>query len=294
MRRFFLAGIAACLLVLPAWDAEAYQPPILRIGFVPSETAQAMNRHVVPLIARLRAQLGMSVAPFIPTDYPGVIEAMRSEKIDAAFLSPGAYVLAERDAARRHRPFWIKPLLKSIRHGSDVYYAAIIVRADSKIHALKDLKGKRFAFGDPQSMAGSIFPKALLQKAGIHPDRDLVLLPPGGHDSTVLAVFDRRADAGAVFANDRKGKSGAWTVFLKKPSQRRQIIPIALSRPIPNDLFCVRADLDSALVSRLEHALLALQTSHSGSRLLHEIYDIDGFEPAHNADYNPVRDALPR
>ena len=294
MRRLATILLAACAIALAmlGGPALAYRPEILRIGFVPSENSQAMSRQVAPLIERLHRDLHLNVTAFIPTDYPGVVEAMRSHMIDAAFLSPGAYVLAERDFRRRHRPFFIRPLLKTVRYGSDFYYSAIIVRTDSGIHSLKQLKGKRFAFGDPESMAGSIFPRLMLKQAGIDPQRDLQLLPPGGHDTTVLAVFNREADAGAVFADDDKGKVGAWTLFLKSPAEQRQICPIAFSRPIPNDMFCVRADLDPGLVNALKHTLLGLAKTPAGRHLLHDVYDIDGFTIAHSSDYDSVREAI--
>ncbi|MBI6545885.1 MAG: phosphate/phosphite/phosphonate ABC transporter substrate-binding protein, partial [Cyanobacteria bacterium NC_groundwater_1444_Ag_S-0.65um_54_12] len=196
-----------------------YRPVKLKIGFVPSENVAQMYRKVAPLVNNLRNALGLPVVPFVATDYPGVIEAMRSQKLDAAFLAPGAYVIAEKTANARL-------LLKTIRHGRDVFYSAIIVRRDSGIRSIKDLRGKRFAFGDPASMAGAIFPKVLLKTNGIDPQKDLRQLPPSGHDVTVLAVFNRQADAGAVFANDPDGNSGAWNYFLKTPEERAQIMVI--------------------------------------------------------------------
>ena len=294
MRRF------ASLLFVTFWallfalgqNALAYRPPILRIGFIPSENSQEITRQVRPLIAYLHHALGISVTAFVPTDYPGVIEAMRSHMVDAAFLSPGAFVVTENECKRLKRPFFIKPLLKVVRYGRDTYYSAIIVRADSGIHTLAQLRGKRFAFGDPESMAGSLFAKVMLRKAGIDPKRDLKLLPPGGHDATVMAVFNHQADAGAVFSEDPKGKVGAWTLFLKTPAERRQIVPIAFSRPIPDDMFCVRNDLDPRMSQALEHSLERLSATAWGRNLLHRVYDIDGFTLAHSSDYDSVREAL--
>ncbi|GIW22853.1 MAG: hypothetical protein KatS3mg068_1860 [Candidatus Sericytochromatia bacterium] len=84
---------------------------------------------------------------------------------------------------------------------------AIIVRKDSNINTLKDLKGKRFAFGDPISTSSHIFPKMLLIKNGINPDTDFVnVLFAGTHDSVVLSVYNKKVDAGATFSDDKEGK----------------------------------------------------------------------------------------
>lgn len=263
--------------------AEAYKKAILRIGFVPSENWAQMAQKVAPLLEDLSRRVGMKAVSFVAQDYPGVVEAMKHRKVDAAFLAPLPSVMAEREANGRI-------LLKATRYKREFYYSAIIVRRDSGLRTLKDLQGRKFAFGDPYSMAGTIFPKAMLRDAGIDPDRDLVSVPlHGGHDATVLAVFNRTADAGAVFANDPVGKEGAWSFFLKTAEEQSQIMPIAFSRPIPNDTFTVRADLDQDVVARLKAALLAMSSTPG---LLHEIYHLDGLKEAKYEDYEPVREIL--
>lgn len=280
-----LKVIALFMGLLWAFPADAYRPKILRIGFIPSENGHQMYLKVTPLVKALSTAMGMRVAPFIATDYPGVIEAMRSQKLDAAFLAPLAYVIAEKKAEARL-------LLKVVRHGSDVFYSAIIVRKDSGIRGLKELKGKTFAFGDPLSMAGTIFPQMLLRESGVDPLKDLVRLAPAGHDVTVFNVFNKEAAAGAVFANDPIGKEGAWSLFLKTPEDRAQIVPIAMSKAIPNDTFCVRRDLDEAVAQKLQKAILGLSRTPTGRALFYDIYHIDGFKPAKPADYDSVRQAV--
>lgn len=279
--------LVALLTALAAATApvRAYKPRILQIGFVPSENSTQMAQKVAPLLTDLSKVLGMKVVSFVATDYPGVVEAMRNKKVDAAFLAPLPFVMAEQRAQARL-------LLKAVRHGRHWFYSAIIVRRDSGIRQLRQLKGRRFAFGDPFSMAGTIFPQALLRDNGIEPKRDLTQLPPGGHDMTVLAVYNRHADAGAVFANDPEGKEGAWSFFLKTPEEREQIMPIAISKPIPNDTFCTRADLDEELSVRVKQALIQISKTQAGKRNLYSIYHIDGFTDADSTDYDSVRQAV--
>ncbi len=278
----WLAAVAAVVGLLAPVPAEAYRPRILQIGFVPSENSAQMAQKVAPLLAQLSKRVGIKTVSFVAQDYPGVVEAMRYRKVDAAFLAPLPSVWAEREANARI-------LLKATRYGREFYYSAIIVRRDSGMRTLKDLKGKRFAFGDQYSMASYIFPRAMLRAKGLDPERDFEIMPPGGHDTTVLAVFNKTADAGAVFANDPAGKEGAWSFFLKTPEERAQVVPIAISKPIPNDTFTVRADLDPVVVSKLKAALLAMSATPG---LLHEIYHLDGFKEARYEDYEPVREIL--
>src|SRR4026208_1978850 len=152
----------------------------LRVGFVPSEDAQQVMQNAQPIVEILRKKLGMEIQPFVATDYTGVVEALRVNKLDIAFLTPASYVLAKNEAD-------IRVVLKSERKGVPYYYAAIIVRADSGIKSLDDLRGKSFAFGDSLSTTGNVIPRQMLKARGIDPVRDFTqVLYSGGHDATVL------------------------------------------------------------------------------------------------------------
>ena len=130
----------------------------LRVGFVPSEDAQQVMQNAQPIVEILRKQLGMEIQPFVATDYTGVVEALRVNKLDIAFLTPASYVLAKNEAN-------VRVVLKSERKGMPYYYAAIIVRADSGIKNLEDLRGKSFAFGDSLSTTGNVIPRQMFKAA---------------------------------------------------------------------------------------------------------------------------------
>jgi phosphonate transport system substrate-binding protein len=133
-------------------------PPVktLRVGFVPAEDAQQVMQNAQPIVEILRKQLGMEIQPFVAMDYTGVVEALRVNKLDIAFLTPASYVLARNEAN-------VRVILKSERKGIPYYYAAIITRADSGIKTLEDLRGKTFAFGDSLSTTGHVFPRKMFK-----------------------------------------------------------------------------------------------------------------------------------
>ena len=259
---------------------------ILRVGFVPSENVQQVAQNAQPIVEILHKELGMEVEPFVATDYTGVVEALRARKLDIAFLSPASYVLAKNEAN-------IQVVLKSHRKGSASYYAAIITRADSGIATLKDLRNKTFAFGDPLSTTGHIIPRKMFLENGIDPAKDFKhLIYSGGHDATVLAVLNRKVDAGATFANFTDGKDAAWIQYLKNPEEQKQIRAIAYSDPIPADNLVLRADLDPALGNKVREVFLALSRHAAGQKMLRDLYQIDGFVPATDQDYESVREAF--
>lgn len=277
-----------CVVGILAWGCAREERPrrVLRVGFVPAENMERVAQNAQPLVALLQRRLELEVQPFVATDYTGVVEALRANKLDVAFLTPASYVLAKQEAR-------VRVLLKSHRQGRAFYYAAIITSADSGIHRLEQLRDRKFAFTDPLSTSGHVFPRKMFKQHGIDPARDFKsVIFSGGHDATVLAVLHRKVDAGATFANTPDGKDAAWLQYLKDPREQRQIRAIAYSEPIPADNLVVNETVDPELARRIERIFLDLSAEPSGQKMLRELYQIDGFVAASDADYEPVREAF--
>lgn len=262
------------------------QRRVLRVGFVPAENAQQVALNAQPIVLILQKELGLEIQSFVATDYTGVVEALRANKLDIAFLTPASYVLAKAEAN-------VKVVLKSHRRGRPYYYAAIITHVDSGIEALEDLRNKTFAFGDPLSTSGHIFPRKMFEEKGINPVKDFKkVIFSGGHDATVLAVLNHKVDAGATFANFPDGKDAAWTQYLKDPKEQKKIRAIAYSEPIPSDNLVVSANLDPRLTKKIVNIFLDLSKDPAGKKMLRDLYKIDGFIPATDRDYDSVREAF--
>jgi len=273
-------------VLVSACGGSGQQARVLRVGFVPAEDAQRVIQNAQPIVEILQRQLGMEVRPFVATDYTGVVEALRVNKLDIAFLTPASYVLAKNEAD-------VKVVLKSERKGSPYYYAAIITRADSNIRRLEDLRGKTFAFGDPLSTSATVFPRKMLHERGIDPVRDFKqILYSGGHDATVLAVLNGKVDAGATYANSPDGRDTAWIRYLKNPDDVKKIRAIAFSEPIPADNLVISARLDEEIAEKVEKIFLDLSRDPKGKKMLRDLYQIDGFVPATDRDYDSVRQAF--
>jgi phosphonate transport system substrate-binding protein len=287
MRNLFQRCYAVLLtLAIVACGDSDKGGKLMRVGFVPAENAQQVMQNAQPIVELLRKQLGMEVQPFVATDYTGVIEALRVNKLDIAFLTPASYVLAKNEAN-------IKVILKSERKGIPYYYAAIITRADSGIKTLEDLRGKSFAFGDSLSTTGNVVPRKMFKERGIDPVRDFKqILYSGGHDATVLAVLNGKVDAGATYANSPDSEDTAWMRYLKNPEDVKKIRAIAFSEPIPADNLVISASLDEAIAKKIEETFMELSRDPEGKKMLRDLYQIDGFVPASDKDYDSVRQAF--
>ena len=223
----------------------------------------------------LQQQLGMPVKPFVATDYNGVIEALRAKKLDVAYLGPFSYVLAS--SVAEVEAFSVAVTKKT---GQSAYRSVILARKDSGLRSVAELKGRNFAFVDPSSASGHLFPKAGLQQTGLDPDAYFGrVVFSGSHDASILAVANRKVDAAAVA--DRIFNSAVAKGTVKQDD----FVVLWSSRPIPESPMVWRKDLDPALKEKLAKALANLKDVKWGD---HGV--LNGFQPTSDAAYDVVRD----
>ncbi|MCY1401276.1 Phosphate-import protein PhnD precursor [compost metagenome] len=247
----------------------------LRVGLIPSEDSQAMIESSKQVLDDLQQQLGMPVKPFVATDYNGVIEALRSGKLDVAYLGPFSYVLANQVAGVE--AFAVAVTRKA---GTSAYHSQILARKDSGIKQLADLKGRTFAFVDPSSASGHLFPKAGLEAAGYEPDELFSrVIFSGSHDASILAVANHKVDAAAVA--DRIFASAVAQGHVKQDDFE----VIWSSADIPESPMVWRKDLDPALKQKVAVALGQIKDVPWGDQGL-----LNGFQPTNDAAYDVVRE----
>ena len=169
------------------------------------------------------------------------------------------------------------------------YDGLIITRKDSGINSMKDLKGKRFAFVDPLSTSGTIYPQLAMMAAGIDPKKDLgQTIFAGGHDKVVLAVYQKQVDAGAIYGG--VGSDARQRVQATIPDVMTQTKVIGHTDQIPNDNVSVRRELPAEMKSKLKAALQKIAGTDEGRRIL-DANDIDGLQPVKDSDYDSIRKA---
>ena len=284
MRIFLLSLLFAFSL-----QAHAAKKTEIVFGFNPAENADTIETNGKKLSEYFQKKTGYTVKTFVATDYTALVEALRSGKIDFAFIPAFSYVKAEEIAGAQ-------VLLKAVRHGKAFLYSAIIVRSDKGYNKIEDLKGKNIAWVDPSSTSGHIIPKAsLITKK--HIDADTFFhrqIFAGAHDALVLAVLNGTVDAGATFVNDQEGKDGSWHLFLKNPADQKKIKMIFVSDGIPSDTFATTKKLlkeEPELVKKTVATLTEMHKNPEGKQILDVLYKIDSMVPANAKEYEPVRQA---
>lgn len=278
-----MRALVLALVLLAVGPAALAAPPTsLHLVLTPSQKPTdllAAGEDFGRVLGRL---VGMPVKVTVASDYAAVVEALRNRTADLAFTHPGGYVLASREAKATI-------VAKNLWHGKSTFTSRIFVRKDGGVRQLEELRGKTIAFVDPTSSSGYIYPMALLIQRGLVKNRDPKsffrdVVFAGGHDAAMRALVNGHVDAIASFDLAREQ-------YLKDPAERERIVFIAETPPIPEAGIAARDGLDPPTLARVRAALLSIR-GPAHADLLKRLYDIDGFEPAEDREYDPVRAAF--
>lgn len=267
----------------------AYVPEALTVQFVPSQNAGTLEAKAKPLEKLLSDKLNIPVKVSVSTDYNTIIEAMSSKQVDIGFLPPTAYVMAHDKGAAN-------VLLQAQRFGVDDktgqpttdlvdwYKSEFIVKKDSNINDIKDLKGKKIAFQDVTSSAGYVWPAASLMDAGIDPIKDVQGVTVKGHDQAVIALLNGDVDAAVIFQDARN------IVTKDYPKVFDETKVLKFTEKIPNDTISVRADMDQAWVKKIQDAFVEIGKDPEGHQIIKDIYSHEGYTPSDDKVFDIVRD----
>ena len=212
------------------------------------------------------------MAIHIESTYDSHIHLVGTGGVDFAFLGPASYV-------KLTGKFGAFPLLAIYEtEGSATYKGVIMVRQDSPIKTLSQLKGKRFAFGDINSTMSHLVPRYMLQKAGITV-KDLGSYDfLANHENVVMGVLSGTYDAGAV-------REPVYQLYAAEGLR-----VVAASEPMPDHLFVARRGLPPDTVRKLSESLLSLKDSEEGKMVLRSLQkSLTALVPVRDKDYDKLR-----
>ncbi|MTJ11695.1 phosphate/phosphite/phosphonate ABC transporter substrate-binding protein [Anabaena sp. UHCC 0187] len=176
----------------PAVNKIRKNLPSLKIGILPLQNFQNQQRMIKQFDSYLEKFLGRTVDIQLAKNYDEAVNWLVEEKVDIAYLGPLTYLEALDRGAK------IEPLVASIdkNTGQPWYRACIIIKSDSSIHSLSDLKGRRVAFIDKLSTAGYLMPLAAFKKLNIDPNQDFKkFIYTGSHTKSMEALENGIVDA---------------------------------------------------------------------------------------------------
>lgn len=285
-----LCGILAAGTLFVSFAAAKGQPeaplgsesnPIVW-AFVPSGETERVATGAQSVADLLHQKTGLYFKTLVATEYAGVIEAMGANPPSAhmASLATFSYILAaEKKVA--------VAALVSVRFGLPYYNGQIIVRKNSGITKLSDLKGKTFARPDPLSTSGWIIPMITLRAAGIDPEKDLArIVDAGSHDAVAAAVYNGDVDAGATYVDART------RIEKDHPDVMDKVVVLNVSTNIPNDGVQFIPSMPQDLRDKIVNALLDIAKTDEGKKALNTAYQWTALQKVDDSFYDPFRQVL--
>jgi phosphonate transport system substrate-binding protein len=187
--------------IVGAQDDLGSEANPIQVYFVPSVEAQALITGGDVLAEALTAATGLHFEVSVPTSYAAALEAICADPSRSmGFIPALGYVVGNNRCG-------IEVHAAAVRFGWPVYWAQYIVRRDSDIFTFADLDGRTWAYGDPGSTSGFLFPTVEMSDAGITPG---TTVETGGHGQTVTAVYSGEADFGTTFFSPPRTPGAAW------------------------------------------------------------------------------------
>ncbi len=237
-------------------ETERARPPALRLAVAAIISPEGTIESYRPLVDYLSSRLGAPVQLVQRRTYWEVNEMIARRQVDVAFVCTGAYL------QQGEEPIMSLLVVPQV-HGRETYRAAVIVRRDSGITSFQGLRGKLFAFTDPLSNTGYLFPVSLLKARGTTPDRFFKrTIFTYSHDRSIEAVVDGVVQGASV---DNIVLEHAME---KDPSLKRRLRVLLRSPRYGMPPVVVPVGTPEAKKERLRSIFLGMERDPAGRRAL--------------------------
>lgn len=181
--------------------------------------------------------------------------------------------------------------VNSLKHGYRVFgkmaddedfRGIILVRRDSGINAVADLKGKAVSYPAPTALAATMMPQYYLQTHGLDINRDIENRYVGSQESSIINVLRGHVAAGATWPVP-------WKSFSQENPQLASQLEIKWqTEPLQNNGWVVRKDLPTEVADKFATLLFNLNQSAEGRAMLARI-PVTRFEAANDDSYGAVQ-----
>jgi phosphonate transport system substrate-binding protein len=275
-----LAGLAAATM-LAGTVAGAQAPPrskrgdsaTIQLAVISFYNPRLMYVKYQPLIDYLSEHTPWRFELNLGSSYEQTISRLCEGEVQVAYLGPFSYLRAHELCASA------RPVVRLNTAGAESYYSYIMVRQESRIDKLSELRGARFAFGTRQSTSSHLVPRLMLLEAGIVAGADLSCHYYDHHERAARAVLMGEAEACGV--RDLTGDQ----------FRGRGLRILARSEPIPNFPFAVGPGAPPGLETAILDALVELPRRDPSVARLMARWDAElsgGFVPVRHEVYLPV------
>ena len=256
---------------------SGYPMPTLRVAIAAMISPETTKEYYGDLMREIGKRLGRRTVFLQRKTYAEVNRLLELKEVDLAFVCAGPYVDG-------HQRFGMEILAVPVVDGKSSYRSVTIVHNDSDLRTFDDLKGKRFAFTDPDSNTGHLVPRYVLTQRGTTPETFFSeTFFTYSHDNSIRAVAMGLADGASV-------DSLVWQFMKASNSDLAGLTRIVYQSPeygIPPVV--VHPNLSADTKMRLKEIFLALNQDPDVEPLLRKLR-IEGFAAGNDAAYDTVRD----
>jgi phosphonate transport system substrate-binding protein len=267
-----VAGLALCASAITSFAAD-----VLRVSAIPDEAPTELLRKFKPLGAYLEQQTGMKVE-FVPVaDYPAVVEALATDRLDMAWLGGFTFVQVNLKTGNA---------IPLVQREQDAQFTSKFITSDPNVKSLADLKGKTFAFGSISSTSGSLMPRYFMLQDNIKPETWFSRVAySGAHDATAAWVQAGKVDAGVLNAS-------VWDKLVTSNKVDTSKVKVFATTPAYFDYnWTVRGTLDPALAEKLKQAFLALDPANPAHKAILDLQAASRFIATKPENYKGIEDA---
>jgi len=274
-----LLAIAAVAVASAAHAAEVKE---LNFGIIATEKAGALRQMWEPFLEDMSKAVGVKVNGFYATDYTGIIEGQRFNKVQIAWYGNKSAI----DAVDRAGGEVFAQMIDL--DGTPGYYSYLITHKDSGINSLdqvlKNGKSYTFGIGDPQSTSGTLVPTYyVFTMNNLDPKTHFKVVRSSNHEGNFLAVLNRQVDV-ATNNSEQTQK-----IREKSPEKLEQIRILWTSPLIPRDPLVWRRDLPDDLKKKILDFTVGYGKDAREKEILKNLYRLAGFKASSDAQLLPIR-----
>ena len=187
-----IAGTVNLNDLQPLPTPEGYKEVPLRVAVAAVISPKGTVESYSPFLSYLEKKLGRPVELIQRRTYLEINDLIEHGEVDLAFVCTSAYI-------QGHDTFGMELLVAPQVGGKTTYNSYLIVPASSNAQSMADLRGKVFAFTDPISLSGRVYPAYLVQQLGFTPEEFFArTFYTYSHDEAIRAVASGLADGADV------------------------------------------------------------------------------------------------
>ena len=208
--------------------------------------------------------------------YGEINELLGKGQIDLAFICSGPYVVGK-------EKFGFQLVATPEVQNNHFYHSYLIVNKTSAFRKLEDLRGRVFAFSDPDSNTGKLVPTYWISQLNERPETFFrKTIYTYSHDNSILAVAKELVDGAAVDGLIWEYYHRKNPIFTSKTRIIRKSDPYGIPPMVASNIIPIE------LMTKIRSLLFSMHEDPKGQAILKELM-IDRFIAPQDKWYDSIR-----